>query len=198
MDLEQLNELIARRRTIKPVRADGTPNYAERPVADELIQQLLENANWAPNHGLTEPWRFAVFTGAARQALADFLADAYQRVTPPDQVRPAKLENLRRNVLNSPCVISLGLKRHEGKIPLEEEIIAVACAVQNLHLTATACGLGGFWSTQPIYDHPETRQFLGLGPGDRCLGLFFVGYPAGPWPERTPKPIADKIQWRRG
>jgi len=198
MHPEQLHELIVRRRTIKPVRADGSPNYTEQPVPDEIIQNLLQNANWAPTHGLTEPWRFTVFTGAARRSLAEFLVEAYQRLTPPDQVRPAKQENLRRNVLQAPCVIALGLKRHAGKIPAEEEIIAVACAVQNLHLTATAYGLGGFWSTQPIFDHPETKQYLGLEPTDRCLGIFFIGYPSGPWPERTPGPIADKVQWRRG
>ncbi|MCY2987259.1 MAG: nitroreductase [Planctomycetota bacterium] len=198
MHPEQLHELLVRRRTIKPVRADGSPNYTEQPVPDEIIQDLLQNANWAPTHGLTEPWRFTVFTGAARRSLAEFLVEAYQRLTPPDQVRPAKQENLRRNVLQAPCVISLGLKRHAGKIPVEEEIIAVACAVQNLHLTATAHGLGGFWSTQPIFDHPETKQYLGLEPTDRCLGMFFIGYPSGPWPARTPGPIADKVQWRRG
>ena len=95
MHPQQLRELISRRRTIKPVRADGSPNYTEQPVSDEIVQDLLQNANWAPTHGLTEPWRFTVFTGDARRTLAEFLVAAYQRLTPPDQVRPAKRENLR-------------------------------------------------------------------------------------------------------
>jgi nitroreductase len=197
MQLDDLNRLIALRRTIKPLGLNDEANYRPDAIPDAIIANFLENANWAPNHGLTEPWRFTVFTGDARLALAAFLADAYQRLMPDAEFKPAKQEKLRRNVLAAPCVISLGMKRHPGKIPAEEEVIAVACAVQNMHLTATACGLGAFWSTNPVYDHPETRRYLHLSDEDRCLGLFFVGYPANAWPTRTPRPIAEKVEWRR-
>ena len=195
MNVEPLNALIAKRRTIKPLHSGDQPNYLDQPIPRETLLQLLENANWAPTHGKTEPWRFSVFSGESRRELAAFLADTYEKKTPPESFKPAKRDKLRNYALLSPCAISLGMKRHEGKIPAEEEVIAVACAVQNLHLTATAYGLGGFWSSSPIYDLPETKHYLELEPTDRCLGFFFLGFPAGDWPERTPSPIEEKVRW---
>ncbi|MEC9097042.1 MAG: nitroreductase family protein, partial [Planctomycetota bacterium] len=91
-------------------------------------------------------------------------------------------------------------KRHPGKIPAEEEVMAVACAVQNLHLSAAAEGLGGFWSTAPVYDVPAVRAEFGFdGEEDRCLGIFYLGYPRHDWPERkkgAPQPVEEKIIWR--
>ena len=200
LSITDVNQLIRDRRTVKPITKTGEPNYRDEPLDEALIQNLLENANWAPTHGLTEPWRFQVFQDQAREPLARFFADMYDKHTEPEKVRPQKRVKLVQYVLNSPCAISLGMKRHEGKIPAEEEVIAVACAVQNMHLTATTLGLGAFWSSSPVYDLPETREYLGLGPSDRCLGMFFVGYPKSDWPERPggqPGPINDKIDWRR-
>ena len=198
--VDDVNRLIRSRRTIKPLTKAGAVNYLERPVDDAIIIDLLENANWAPTHGLTEPWRFQVFTGESRLPFAQFLSDSYAQNTSKQMFRAIKQEKMYRNVATSPCTISIGMKRHEGRIPAEEEVEAVACAVQNIHLTATAYGLGGFWSTSPIYDLAGTREYLGLGEADRCLGLFFVGYPAQPWPERPnggPGNISEKTVWRR-
>ena len=199
LSVSDVNQLIRHRRTIKPITKTGEPNYRDEPVVEEHIQNLLDNANWAPTHGLTEPWRFEVFQGAARDPLARLLFDLYAKHTPEDKVRPAKQQKLVDYVMNSPCVISLGMQRHVGKISAEEEVIAVACAVQNMHLTATALGLGAFWSSSPIYDLPETRQYLRLRTDDRCLGMFCVGYPRHEWPGRPgdqPGSIKDKIHWR--
>ena len=60
IDLQSLTELIEFRRTVKPIVSIGESNFSERPVSKETIEQLLSNANWAPTHGLTEPWRFTV------------------------------------------------------------------------------------------------------------------------------------------
>ena len=123
----------------------------------------MENANWAPTHGLTEPWRFTVFSGDARQRLADFLAETYKVVTSPDEYRQSKYDGIRVNPTLAPVVIAIGLKRQKSeKISELDEIQAVACAVQNMHLTAAAHGLGGFWSTNPAAISDRMRQFLDL------------------------------------
>ena len=75
MDPQSITAIIRQRRTIKPKQ------FSDRSVDDGLIREILENANWAPTHGLTEPWRFTVFTGTARQRLADFLAQTYRTIT---------------------------------------------------------------------------------------------------------------------
>ena len=55
---------------------------SDQPIDRALLDQLLENANWAPTHGRTEPWRFHIFTGEGRKRLAQSLQDIYQRTTP--------------------------------------------------------------------------------------------------------------------
>jgi nitroreductase len=72
---------------------------------------------------------------------------------------------------------------------------AVACAVQNMHLTAAAHGLGGFWSTNPAAISDQMRQFVGLDENDRALGLFYLGYPAGDWPTSSRGSIDEKVTW---
>jgi nitroreductase len=195
-----ISELVRHRRTIKPITANGEPNYLDRDVEPAVLQQLLDNANWAPTHGLTEPWRFVVFQGESRFQLADFLATTYTELTPDVDFKAAKLEKLRLYAQRTTVAIAVGMKRHHGVIPAEEEVIAVACAVQNMQLTAAAHELGTFWSSSPIYDHPSTRQFLGwTGEDDRCLGIMYVGYPVNSWPERKhgqPDAIEEKVEWR--
>jgi nitroreductase len=88
-------------------------------------------------------------------------------------------------------------KDPESNIMELEEIEAVACAVQNMHLTCTAYGLGGFWSTPKAVYTPEMNQFLGIGENDKCLGLFYIGYPAIEWPKAHRKPIEYVTTWRQ-
>ena len=167
---------------------------AGREVPLALLQELLENATWAPTHKRTEPWHFTVFGGAGRQKLADFQADIY-RATAADQFQESKLEKLRRNPLLSSHVIAIGLKRSQ-EVPEMEEIAAVACAVQNLHLSAVAHGLAGFWSTGGVTYLPEANSFFGLGAADQLLGFFYLGYPRPDAMARsTRRPLNEKVTW---
>jgi nitroreductase len=95
-------------------------------------------------------------------------------------------------------VITIGMARRGGaKIPEVEEIEAVACAVQNLALSATAAGLAGYWSSPPIVGTRQFLDWLGMGPEDRCLGLFYLGWPRlGFVPHKaTRSPIEEKLTW---
>jgi len=188
--LAAANALIRRRRSIKPRDMD------DRPVDPRLLAAILENANWAPTHGMTEPWRFFLFTGAGRERLADFCQSLYRRITPESEFREDKFDKLRSSSLKAPVVIAVAMKRQSTeKIPEIEEIEAVACAVHNMHLTASALGLAAFWGTPPLVYTDEMRQWLGLSdPRDRCLGLFYLGWPASDvWPEGTRSDLSEKI-----
>ena len=124
------SRLIRRRRSIKPALMD-----ADRAVPAELLRGLFEDATWAPTHGMTEPWHFVVFAGDARQRLAENLQTLYREVTPEAAFRPEKYEKLGRNPLLAHVVAAICMRRPAPeKIPETEEIAAVACAVQNLHL----------------------------------------------------------------
>ncbi|WP_022824322.1 nitroreductase family protein [Hymenobacter norwichensis] len=189
-DTEQFDRLIRARRSIQPVQF-----VPGKIIPDELIERLLENANWAPTHKRTEPWRFVVFSGEGRQKLADFQAELYQR-TAGDKFQAAKYDKLRTSPLLSSHVVAIGLKRHPD-VPEIEEVEAVACAVQNLHLTATAYGLGGFWSSGGITYLEEAKPFFGLGLDDQLLGFFALGYVQNPPGKNIRKPIAEKVTWVR-
>ncbi len=181
---------IRNRRTVKPKL------MTDRPVPDAIINEMLENANWAPTHDMTQPWRFTVFTGDARREVAELLAATYKEVTPPDSFKEKKYESLGTNPTRAPVLISIAMKRQDSeKIPEVEEVQAVACAVQNMHLTAAAHGVGAFWSSNAAVCSEQMKSFLGLDQRDQVLGLFYVGYPQE-WPTSDRSPIEDKVTRR--
>jgi nitroreductase len=190
--LDDLSRLIRERRSIKPFDMD-----ASRPVDRALLIRLLENANWAPTHGLTEPWRFHIMQGEARRALSETMQRIYRETTPEPEFREEKLKKMSQNPLLAPVVIAWCMERHVGKIPELEEIEATACAAQNFFLSASAAGLAAYWSTPPLIGTRDFANWLGLGPEDRCLGLFYLG-----WPRENLQvaagnrhPVAEKIRW---
>ena len=189
-NLSEITELIKSRRTIYPEQ------FSDRKVHKEQIELLLNNAQWAPTHGNTQPWRFKVFTENGLEKLSDFLGKTYLELTPKDSQNDKKLAKLITRPKLSSVVIAVCMERQkEEKILEMEEIEAVACAIQNLHLTCTAYGLGGFWSTPKLIYTKETKDFLGLNEKDKCLGLFYIGYPAIEWPKAHRKPLEYTTEW---
>lgn len=188
-----ITKIIRHRRTVKPTMMDP-----DLEVPNELIDEILENANWAPTHGFTEPWRFKIFSENHRKVLGEKLQELYSKHTPNDQFRQDKMDKLGQNSILAPIVMAICMKRGDNpKIPELEEIEAVACSVQNMHLTAAAAGLGAFWSSPPILDTEGMREFLDLGDSDRCLGLFYIGWlkEGENWPKSSRGAISNKISW---
>lgn len=198
MNTEQARQWIERlvndRRSIKP--ADFDP---ERPVDCEQLEWLLRLAQRAPTHGLTEPWRFAVFTGPSRQRLGRHLQDLYRDATPEPRQQPQKLAKLATTPPLSPVVIVIGVGWDvSGKIPQIEEVAATACAVQNLHLAATALGLAGYWSSPACLYHANGPAHLGLADQmDQLLGLFYLGWPRQGLhrPATLRSPLDRQVTW---
>lgn len=189
-NLSEINELIRSRRTIYPEQ------FSDRKVHKEQIEVILNNAQWAPNHGNTQPWRFKVFTDESLNRLSEFLGKTYLEITPSAQQNDMKLAKLMARPLKSSVVIAVCMSRQEEEKILElEEIEAVACAIQNMHLTCTAYGLGGFWSTPKLIYHQKMNEFLELGSKDKCISLFFIGYPAIDWPKAHRKPLEYTTEW---
>lgn len=172
----------------------------DEPVALEHIELMLEAANWAPSHGHTEPWRFTVFTGAARQILSDAFAEAYRQLTPPEKYNPTAEQMQRDRAWQAPVWISIGMvpafnDHGEQRMPEWEELIAVGCAVQNAHLVATSLGLGAKWTSGAVVTHPHVAHLLGLEAPDRLLGFFYVGHPAIDQPSGLRRPLEEKVRW---
>ena len=189
-NLSEITEVIRERRTIYPEQ------YSERKVHKEQIDLILNNALWAPTHGNTQPWRFKVFMEEGREKLSSFLAETYLKLTPEEDQNDQKLAKLLTRPKMASAVIAVCMERQpEEKIAEIEEIEAVACAVQNMHLTCTAYGLGGFWASPKLIYTPEMNEFLGLGEKDKCLGLFYIGYPSIDWPKAHRKPLEYVTEW---
>lgn len=190
MTVSEISELILRRRAVFPKFY-----IPGKPIERAIIEQLLENANWAPTHRLTEPWRFRVFySEESRQKLGAYLSDFYKKNTPPEQFSEEKMKKSGENPLLAGAVIAIVMQRDaEERIPEFEEIAAVAMAVQNMWLTCAAIGLGCYWSTPRAA--LEADAFLDLQPGQRCLGLFYLGWDNMPAIPGKRKSIEEKVTW---
>lgn len=190
--LSEIFDVIKDRRTIYPEL------YSDRVVHKEIVEKLLNAAIWAPTHGKTQPWRFTVFMEEdSRKQLANFLVEWYKANTPAADQRESKLEKMQQRPMQTTAIIALGMHRQDsGRIPEIEEKLALACAVQNMQLMATAYGLGSFWSTPKATFSKEMVAFLGLRPEDSCLGLLYLGYTKEEWPKGQRKPIEYLTEWK--
>ena len=110
----------------------------------------------------------------------------------------AKFEKIKNRPLQSSAVIVVNMERDPREKILEiEEVEAVACAVQNMYLTATAYGIGGFWASPKFIYTDMVNEFFELGEKDKCLGIFYLGYPNDEigWPKGQRKPIEYVTKW---
>jgi nitroreductase len=172
--------------------------YTGEPVPREIIEAMLENANWAPTHKFTEPWRFTVFYGKEVRTFAEFQSSVYkQRTLSDSSFDELKYHKLKDKPLMASCIISIGMKRDpEKRIPEIEEIAAVSCAVQNMYLTATAYGVGCYWSTGGPTFWEEARSFFNLDAEDKLMGFLYLGMPVEKEYRSTRGLWQDKVEWK--
>lgn len=189
-DVEAINHLMRNRRSVFPNQFQ-----AGRQAPAETINAILENAIWAPTHGMTEPWHFNVFTGEGLKKLAAFQSELYKKDAGA-AFKEAKYLKLQQQPLLASHIIALGMKRsRESKIPEIEEIEAVACAIQNIYLSVTAHGLGGYWTSGGVTYFENAKSFFGLGTDDKLLGFFYIGYIAIPSVTNKRTPLSEKVNW---
>ncbi|WP_376796125.1 nitroreductase [Thermogemmatispora sp.] len=186
----QVFETIRRRRSISKM--------SERRPTRAQIERLLEAATHAPNHHRVEPWKFIVFSGAARQELGEVMAQALALRL--DQERDEKtrtlIEKERQKPLRAPVVIVVAAEAPQRpEVRAIENVEAVAAAVQNMLLTAQEQGLATMWRTGEAAYDPQIKAWLGLAPEDEIVAFLYVGYPALSPPERIPTDYRNKTRW---
>lgn len=188
---EEVSSLIRNRRSVFPAQ------YSGEIINKEIIDEILENANWAPTHKFSEPWRFTIFTGNGLKKLGNFMSELYKKVSSQKGIfEEKKYQMLMSKPLMASHVISIGMKRDDlERLPEIEEIEAVACAVQNMHLTAAAHGVGCYWGTGGITYFDEAKPFFDLGKKDKLLGFMFFGIPKSELQSGRRGPVEEKIQW---
>jgi nitroreductase len=190
MKPELFNELARNRRSTFPDQFE-----AGKKVDDQIINEILTNAIWAPNHGQMEPWHFTVFTGEGLKTLANFQSELYKEEA-GENFKEITYKKLQTNPLKASHVIAIGMKRTTTKnIPEVEDLAAVACAAQNIYLSVTAYGLGGYWTTGGVTYKENAKSFFGLGEQDKLMGFFYIGYVAIPSAGATRLPLEEKSTW---
>jgi nitroreductase len=190
MTPDLFNQLARNRRSTFPDQLE-----AGKKVDDTIIKEILTNATWAPNHGKQEPWHFTVFSGDGLKKLAAFQSKLYKE-TAGENFKEISYSKLQQNPLKASHIIAIGMKRSTNKnIPETEDIEAVACAVQNIYLSVSAYGLGGYWTTGGITYLEEAKPFFGLGEQDKLLGFFYIGYIAIPSTGAGRLPLEEKVNW---
>ncbi len=184
-----INEIIKNRRATPP------RFMAKTEIPKEILVQLLENANWAPTHKNTEPWRFKVYTGESKQKLANEIYSLLiKKMEAGESLNPLKIEKFKDGLERVPVAIAIIFERDIAeRIPEWQEIAAVSMAVQNMWLTATGLGLGAFWST------PEFLMLLidilKIQHNQKLLGFFYVGQISMEYPSPGRGNIEAKVVW---
>lgn len=181
---------------IKARRSVYPKFFTDQPVDEDQIWKILEAANWAPTHRMTEPWRFIVMQDEKLEELGTFLADAYKNSTSEKAFNERKFKEKKQKAVKSGAVIAIIMKRDpEESLPEWEELAATACAVENLWIAASNIGLGGYWSSpSAIVGQPS---ILPLEEGETCYGLFYLGHHAMPEVPRQRGDIKEKVRWVR-
>lgn len=157
--------------------------FESRPVPRAVIGRLLEVSVWAPNHRLTEPWRFYVLDGASRRRLGEVArrvtSDNLSRMAEADPAVVArKAEEAAQAWAGVPALVYVTtLTDANPEIDLEN-YGAACCAVQNMMLLAHAAGLATSWSSGAVAAAEELRSLAGAGVDERLVGLIRLGYPA--------------------
>lgn len=189
MTIEEVHELLQNRRSVYPNQ------YLNKVIPDQLIKNILENANWAPTHKLTEPWRFKVMKGAGvLKDFGTFMAEKYRSMHGLESFSVAKYEKLKMNPQKAGAVIAICMQRDlRNRLPEWEELAAVAMAVQNMWITASAYGIGAYWSTPDLLEY--FGEYEPLAEGEKCIGLFYMGYANIPNVKPPRKPIEEKVKW---
>ncbi len=172
-------EVIRTRRTIH--------TFLPEPPPEAIIHRALEQARWAPNHKLTEPWRFYLVGPETAEALARLNAEI---------VTERKGEQAGRNKLarwrTMPGWLVITCRRSSDPLREREDYAACCCAAQNLMLALWSEGVGTKWSTGPATRDPRFQEIMGIDPEEEMVvGLFWYGYPAEQ-PEK-PRRSVDEV-----
>ena len=159
-----VDDAIRRRRTHK--------RFGPEPLARETLEELFELARHAPNHRLTEPWRFRVL---GPETLARLKQAGGEK-------EAAKLER-------APTIVCATARLTGDVLQDEEDLHATAAAVYAVLLAAEARGLAAYWRTPALLRTKQGREIAGLEDGERFVGLVYLGPRVAEPPPKERRPL---------
>jgi len=151
--------------------------YRPEPVDAGTLDELLDLARWAPNHHLTNPWRFRILGPASLERLK----------AAADAAKPGSGRKLDR----APTLVVVSARQTGDPVQDREDVLATGVAAYIVLLAAHARGLAGYWRTLGILDEPGGRAAVGLEPDEVAVGLIHLGHPLHPPQESERAPLAE-------
>lgn len=162
-----METLIRRRRSI---------GRSEGELSRTMIGELIEAATWAPNHHLTEPWKFTVLTGDARRKLGEFWAKTRaDELALEGEKRDGFLQGEAKKPLRAPVLIIVSTRTDPDPGLAEEDFAATSAAVQNLLLVAEERKYSAMWRTGDIVYSTPVKKYLGLEESDKIVAVIYIG-----------------------
>lgn len=179
---------IAARRSIR--------SFTENAPTREQLEGLFHDANHAPNHRLTQPWRFYACGPEARSAYGLALGNRKAKKATDE----AQAEQIRKDTSDQhrawPSMVIVAMTLNDNPEIREEDYAATMMAVQTLCLSAVAHGLGTHIRTGAIMDDPAARAAIGVADNERIVAVLTVGEPLEVPPPKTRRPAAELTVWR--
>ena len=189
-------EAIESRRTIFKFKPDPVPN--------NILEDILYAGIWAPNHHLTEPWRFTVLGETVKLTLAERYSEIQiEKVTSnPEAAKATTKETLAeigargfQKFMSKPTIVAVSCIKEGNEQRQLEDYASVCCSMQNIQLAGWEQGIGMQWSTGAITMENGTYNLLGINPkNEYIIGFYYMGYPEEiPTPKR--KPLNHVLRW---
>jgi nitroreductase len=167
---------------------DSALKLEEPGPSEGELEQMLQSAVRAPDHGRLRPWRFVVIPTNQRARFGEVMAESMRRRMP--ETAADMLQRERDKAMRAPIIVAVAAHLQKGhRIPEIEQLSAVAAAAQNLMLAAPAQGYGAMWKTGDAAYDPWVREQLGLSSEDEIIGFLYIGTRSGGGspPERNAK-----------
>jgi nitroreductase len=185
-----IEQIIQSRRSIYPSA------YTDQIIDKTTIECILDSANYAPTHRMTEPWRFKIVHGPKRAEMGDMMAQLYKEKASEANFSELKFNRTAQKVRKCSHVIAICMQRDaKESVPEWEEIASVAMSVQNMWLTAAAHGIGAYWSSPSTINSEAVAQFLHLSEGQRCLGFLYMGHHQQADADAKRTAMEQKVEW---
>ncbi len=180
-------DAIHARRSIK--------RFTDRPVTREEIERLLEAVVRAPNHRMTQPWRFLVLGPAARRRYGEVLGGRKARKVEDPEAAAMVREKVASEQAALPAMLGVVIRQDENPEIRQEDYAAAMMGVENLALAAVEMGLGTHLKTGAVMDDPAARELLGLAGGERLVAVVNLGEPAQIPDEKPRGTAAERTTW---
>ena len=180
-------EAIERRRSIK--------RFSDRPMTRAQVERLLAAAVLAPNHRLTQPWRFYVLGPRARRAYGEALGERKAKQVADPAVAAQVREKVASEHAALPVMIAVAMREDPNPEIREEDFGACMMAVDNLMLAALEEGLGTHIKTGGVMQDPAARAAVGVAPDERIVAVVHLGVPQEVPVPKPRLPAAGLTRW---